>query len=162
VHWLITAPGYSATRKQWILAVITLGDTPGFKPARLDFEGATHEVIIMPVDPAGGDQSANSVVRLLLAHSLPMIPADAVRFQVRATDSEVMNLSALMATAVVRNRWSPDVTGDPGNVRGAWRESAERNLLAIRAMPARNGTAALPAAPVTAGALTPPGGHVHG
>jgi hypothetical protein len=157
LHWLITAPGYNPTRKQWVIAVTTTADLPGFKPCRLDFVGATHEVIIMPLDPDAGEQTPNSLMRRLLVRAVPMLPRDAIYVQVTARENEIHDLAPVLAGAIVRQGWSPDVTSDPGNTRGGWREAIERNLATIRSTPhpAHTTAVAIPAP----GTMTPPGGH---
>jgi hypothetical protein len=132
MHWLITARGFSATRTQWMLAACTLADLPGLRPVTVRVYGATHEVIVIPLDPAGGPQNPHSVVRLLLAKALPTVQADAVMVQTRTSPPELAELMPILAAAIVRQGWSPDVVGDPGNVRGAWREGIESNLRDIR------------------------------
>lgn len=131
-HWLITARHFHPHRVQWVLAANSLADFPGFPPAQLNFPGATHEFIVMPLDPAGGEQTPGSLVRLLLSHTLPMAADDAVTFQLAASGDEAGRLVPVMAASVVCEGWSPDVTSDPPGVRDAWRKEALRNLAAAR------------------------------
>jgi hypothetical protein len=157
MHWLVTAPGFSTTRSQWVIAVSTTADLPGFRPCKLDFDEATHEIVIMPLDPEGGEYSGHMLVRLLLACELPLGTADAVRVQVRAAEHEVSELAPVLAAAIVRHGWTPEVTADPAGVRRQWQEFIEDNLSAIRSTrqhPQQRPGVSVPPAPVT---LAPPG-----
>jgi hypothetical protein len=159
-QWLVTANGFHAQRKQWMIAGCTLADVPGMRPVHVTIPGATYEVIVMPLDPAGGPQNPHSVYRLLLAHMLPMIGSDAIMVQTRCTAAELTHLVPDLARAVVQQGWTPDVTGNRGNVTGAWREAIERNLMVMRNQAPSNGHAATRSGPVaTPGVMTPPGGN---
>lgn len=160
MQWLITANGFHPQRKQWMLVGCTLADVPGMRPVPVYVPGATYEIIVMPLDPAGGPQNPHSVYRLLLAHMLPLVMSAKIEIQTLCTLPELGALLPELAAAVVRQGWTPDISNDTGNVIGAWREAIERNLHDMRTRQPRNGYPAAVRVPAALhGVMTPPGGN---
>lgn len=50
-HWLIRSPHFHPAWDRWVVIVVHLRDMPGVKPASKQYQKATHELIIMALDP---------------------------------------------------------------------------------------------------------------
>src|SRR5216117_356305 len=69
--WLITSERYHPYFHQWLLSAVRLGDVEGFPPAHLQFEGATHEILAMTLNPEAGRFDLGRLVPHLEAGDLP-------------------------------------------------------------------------------------------
>lgn len=136
-HWLVEARGWHPQRTQWLLAIDSMAPVPGLNSHRVRVPGATYQIGVFPLDPAAGHQTDHSVMRLLLAHELPLIRShsEIISVQTVASSAEMWEVCPVLVHAIVHGNWSPDASTDGGNVRGAWREAIERHLLAIRSRP---------------------------
>lgn len=136
-HWLVEARGWHPQRTQWLVAIDSMAPVPGLNTPTVRVPGATYQIGVFPLNPAAGHQTDHSVLRLLLAHELPIIRShgEIVVVQTIATTAEMWELAPVLVHAIVHGNWSPDASTDGGNVRGAWREAIERNLHAMRQRP---------------------------
>lgn len=50
--WFLDCPGQSPVWSHYVLAIIHLRDIPGVRPATVDIPHATHEVMLVALDPA--------------------------------------------------------------------------------------------------------------
>lgn len=172
-HWLVEARGWHPQRTQWLVAIDSMAPVAGLNTPIVRVPGATYQIGVFPLDPSAGHQTDHSVLRLLLAHELPIIRShgEIVVVQTIATTAEMWETAPLLVHAIVHGNWSPDASTDGGNVRGAWREAIERNLHTMRQRPQAaphpqavrvptppTGWTRPPASQLLTGPMTPPGG----
>ena len=50
--WFIDAPGQSSAWRNYLLSIAHLRDIPGEPPAKIRAVGATHELLLMAMDPS--------------------------------------------------------------------------------------------------------------
>lgn len=144
-HYLITAPVYHPLWFQYVLAVIRLGRFPGIPAATLEFEGATHELMVVAMDPETGHGAAGHYPE----HHTPecmngehvrnrdlafLLPGN-VSWQVIATDEEMQVLASMAAQAVVDGKWNPETADAPDAIRAAWNAGLTRTLAHLRKEP---------------------------
>ena len=99
--WFLFCPGAHPCWSWWVLAAISLEDRPGIPPAKISFEGATHEVLIHALDPETDHG-------LDLTRVTPLQPVDLVH-QVRLPGDELaVELLELCARRCMRGDISPD------------------------------------------------------
>jgi hypothetical protein len=63
-YWLLTAGIYHPLWHQYALAVVRLRDAPGYPPPVLRYPDATHELLVMALDPTSPDDPANPGARV--------------------------------------------------------------------------------------------------
>lgn len=69
--WFIDAPHQSPAWRHYMLSIIHLRDIAGVKPPSIREEGATHEVMILALDPAGKPDPQNQASWVFLSpHNL--------------------------------------------------------------------------------------------
>lgn len=129
-HWLLTAPQYHPLWSQYVLCVVRLRDVPGFPPPHRQFDGATHEMLVVALNPEYGDvnvlQLADPDFRW--HHLVPVNHAH----QLEATDAEVEELADLAARAVVSGVLNPETADAPERIRHSWLTALTKTLAHIR------------------------------
>lgn len=124
--WLITAPAYHPLWSQYVLAVVTLEDRPGMPPATLQFPGATHELIVLAVDPGNPPTRAND------GQGFPYLTPVNIAHQFTATDDEMRELAELACAGVVNGLLNPETADAPTRIREEWLSSCVRTLAHMR------------------------------
>lgn len=128
-EWLITAPAYHPAWPQYALVVVRLrDDVPGFPAPHHQFEGTTHELIVMALDPGRGPHTTAT----LTGAALPYLQPVNIVEQFIAGDDEMRRLAELAATGVVNGVLMPETADAPDRVRAAWRASLTKTLAHIR------------------------------
>lgn len=122
--WIITAPAWHPLWSQYSLSVVTLADIPGEQPAIKKFPGATHELLVMALNPEHGPYDASAIRSDTLHHLTPVNIAE----QFTATDEQAQVLAALCAHAVVDGLLNPETGDAPERIRASWSRVIEQTL----------------------------------
>lgn len=131
-HWLITAPAYHPAWSQYTLAVVRLDDLPGWPPPVRQFDGATHEVIVVALDPEHGPYDVDKMAGYAVTADLPFLTPVNIAHQFTADDAEMRELASLAAWAVVHGALNPETADAPERIRGQWLTSLVKTLAHIR------------------------------
>lgn len=131
--WLLTCPRFHPVWYQYAIGVIRLGDVPGLPPARhIQFDGATHELLLVALNPEHGPQTAESTSAGMVDGSLPYLEPVNVVHQFEATDDEMRHVMRLAVQAVTRGILTPETGDAPTAVREAWLASLTKTLAHLR------------------------------
>ncbi|MGW1039347.1 hypothetical protein [Streptomyces sp. NPDC002547] len=123
--WIITAPSWHPVWSQYLLDVISLDDTPGLPPARKYFPGATHELMVVVLNPDHGPYDARTFGA---PDGLSFLAPVNIGEQFTGTDEQARRLSFLSAQAVVAGLLCPETGDAPDRVRASWRASIHQTL----------------------------------
>jgi hypothetical protein len=126
--WLMTAPAYHPFWSQYLLIVVRLTDgLPGFPDPHHQFEGTTHELMVVALNP-DHRQTVETANACLAGGSMPhyLVPQNVVE-QYIATDDEMRKLASLCAQGVVHGVLNPDTDG-----RSNWLPATTKTLAHIR------------------------------
>lgn len=93
--WLLDVPGQSPAWTYYVISVIHLRPIPGVRPADIRVPGATHELLLIALDPAGGHDPADCSDWRYLT------PVNAVEQLELPNDSSAVELAELAAKAVL-------------------------------------------------------------
>ena len=132
--WLLTG-AWHPVWPQFILSAVTLTDVEGAPPAVLHFPGATHELMVVALNPgpvgspphtaeqfaAGGFRGVGGYLE----------PIDVVH-QLEATDAVVVELLELAARACVDGVLNPSTDDARPQLREAWLSALVRTLAHMR------------------------------
>lgn len=122
--WVITAPTWHPLWSQYLLAVITLADMPGVGPAFKDRSDVTHQVIVMAMDPDHGPYTPDSFAEKSVRYLSP----GNIGAQFTADDGQALELSTLLARAVVDGVLCPETADAPSRIRAEWARSIQLTL----------------------------------
>lgn len=112
--WVITAPGYHPLWFQYFLGALDLSRSPD--PVR-HYPEATHEIVVVTLDPSDGPHRAEDVTH---DKPLPYLePVDLV-FQMTSTNRDVVKLAAWLARSVIDGVLNPEASGSEEHTRAAW------------------------------------------
>lgn len=106
--YLLDVPGAHAFWHRWALYVIHLRELPGqTRPAHITLPGATHELMIVSIDP---DWSPDFAKRSLgFEDGVPFLtPPDVVQQFIVRDDADARQLAGLCVRCIVDGRLSPD------------------------------------------------------
>lgn len=127
--WLVTAPGQSSITSDFLVAVVHLRPIPGAPPAPIRVEGATHEILVMALDPSArprhDDQST----------LVSFTPSNVQMQWGGLDDAGAVDVTALLVAAVC-DGWvqvEPPMLGDQSLWERALRGLVEDRLSARRA-----------------------------
>jgi hypothetical protein len=130
--WLLTAPHAHPLWSQYMLGVVRLRDLPGFPPPVRQFDGATHELNVVALDPEHGTLTVADMGRFMRVGGYPFLVPVNIAHQIEGTDEEALRLAELAAAAVV-NGWLCPETGDaPERIRSDWKASLVKTLAHAR------------------------------
>jgi hypothetical protein len=133
--WLLTSEAYHPFFHQWILAGLRLGDIPGFPPAKHQFEGTTHEITCITLNPEKGRYDLERLATHLVDGGLPHLMPPSITVQVIATDDEITPVVSLLAQAVVHGALSPEsmwTAGHDERLNETWLTVITKSLAHIR------------------------------
>jgi hypothetical protein len=105
--WLLHAPGAHPFWVYWVLAVIHLRPLAGVKPAYVRLSGATHEIIIMALNPETQLPEIEDVGRGEATFDF-LTPIDVMEQFVVRDDAEAAQLCELAIRCCVDGMASPD------------------------------------------------------
>lgn len=126
--WLITAPAYHPAWSQYVLLVVRLtDDLPGFPPAKHAFDGTTHELLVLALNPDHSQTVETANERLACGGMPQYLTPHNIAEQYIATDDEMLQLASFCAQGIVHGALSPDTDG-----RSAWLPVTTKTLAHIR------------------------------
>lgn len=139
-HWLITYPPAHPLWSQYYLSGIRLMPLDGFGPAKLQFPGATHEIMLVVLHPDYGPYTVESMAKYSTPGSpefqrLPLLTPINIAWQFAGTDEECRKLMQAAAWGVVANILWPETADAPEYVRSGWDYSLTETLKHFRGQP---------------------------
>lgn len=114
--WIITADCWHPAWSQYMLGLVHLADTPGAPPAKKRAPDATHELLVVALNPEHGPYDAATARSDQLHHLTPVNIAE----QFTATDEQALRITRLCARAVVDGRLTPETGDAPTQIRAWW------------------------------------------
>jgi hypothetical protein len=130
-YWVITSPWWHPLWAQYSLGVVRLRPgVPGFPDPVLKFEGATHELIVVALNPEFGPWNERKVVEA--DYALPYLEPVNIAEQFTATDDEMAMLAGLCVLGVLTGHLNPETSDAPTAIREAWLTSMVRTLAHLR------------------------------
>jgi hypothetical protein len=105
--WLLFQPGAHILWTYWAITTVHLREIPGVKPAHLKFNGATHEVMVMALNPEQPLPDLEAVGRGDASFSF-LTPIDICEQFIVNDDAQAAQLCELMVHACVDGYASPD------------------------------------------------------
>lgn len=126
--WVLNAPSWHPIWSQYMLSVVTLEDREGWPPAKVDFDGATHELQVLALDP---DHKVTGNIMKDGKELHYLLPVN-VAHQFIATDEEMTELLRLAVSACVNGALNPETADAPERIRGIWLEACVKTLAHMR------------------------------
>ena len=117
--YLLRAPGFHPFWDRWALSCVHLRPIEGVRPAVLNLPGASHELLIVAIDPAWNPPDEDDFG--FSRGGVPFLsPIDvAQQFRVNG-DRQAQELARLCVLAICRGHMSPDQ-----DYRAAWKDTIE-------------------------------------
>jgi hypothetical protein len=133
--WLLTGPWHPLW-PQFVLSVVSLRDVEGVPPAKLHFPGATHELLVLALNPDDGPTATVHTAQTLEQGGFRAVgghlePADVVH-QFTATDEEMLQLADLLCRACVDGHLTPSTDDARDRLREAWLSTCVKTLAHMR------------------------------
>jgi hypothetical protein len=129
--WVVSSPVWHPLWAQYSIGVVRLRQgTPGFPDPVLKFVGATHELLVLALNPDFGPWNERNVVEA--DYALPYLTPVNIAEQYTATDDEMMVLAGLCVLGVLNGHLNPETSDAPTTIREAWLTSTVRTLAHIR------------------------------
>lgn len=123
--WLITAPGYHPLWSQYALWLITLADVPGVPPAVKHDDAATHEIMVLPLDPENGPHPIEALGSTFIEY----VGRGNIAQQFTAdSDEHAAHAAELCARAVTDGLLNPETGDAPDRIRAAWKYTIAATL----------------------------------
>lgn len=132
VAYLIDAPGFHPLWSQYVLSVVTLADVEGVPPATLKFPGATHELLVIALNPDAGPQTVESLATGAAAGRIQYLTPVNIAEQYEATDDEMTQLAWLACRGVVLGALNPETADAPTRIRQNWLTACVKTLAHLR------------------------------
>jgi hypothetical protein len=130
-YWVISSPWWHPLWSQYALGVVRLRQgVPGFPDPVLKFEGATHELHVLALNPDFGPWNERKVVEA--DYALPYLTPINIVEQFTARDNEMDMLAGLCVLGVLNGHLNPETAGAPATIREAWLTSMVRTLAHLR------------------------------
>lgn len=130
-QYLIDAPAYHPVWSQYVVSVIRLVEDPALEPPILKFVGATHELIVMALNP-DHRQTPESITDHCRRGDLPFLTPVNIAEQFECTDDEVKTVTWLACRAVCNGLLNPEVSDAPAVIREQWLIACTKTLAHIR------------------------------
>lgn len=132
-HWLLTAPGQSPAWNQYNVAVVRLRDgIPGMPPPIRQFPGATHEVLILALDPTPGPQTVETMAGHAERGDLPFLTPVNLAHQIEGSDAEAEELAYLAVRAICDGLMAAEPPLGAESFRAGWKQTLVKTLAHIR------------------------------
>lgn len=130
--WLLTGTWHPAW-PQFVISVIHLRDVEGREPAKLQFPGATHELIVLALNPGDPPKvyEAADLERKGLKLCGYLEPIDVVH-QFEATDEQMEKLARLSAWGCVDGLLNPSTDDAREYYREQWLIACVKTLAHMR------------------------------
>ena len=117
--WLLSGLRWHPLWNQFALVVVHLRPTHGTPPPRLHFPGATHELLVMALNPERGPRTPTDLAANGLGPNAWLTPLDVVH-QFEATDTEMQTLAGMLAEACVQGWLTPSTDDARQALREMW------------------------------------------
>lgn len=130
--WLINSPWYHPLWNQYELIAIRLREVEGLPPPVRTLAGATHELVVITLDPGHRVDVDSFADPEFAPHYLT---PENIFHQLIATDEEVEKLCSWSAWGVVAGHLNPETGDAPTRVRESWDVSLIKTLAHIRDEP---------------------------
>lgn len=133
--WLLTAPRYHPLWTQYLLPVVRLRDIDGFPPPTRKFDGATHELLVVALNPEHGPYTPENLLRYMTgeqAGGIPFLTPVNIAHQIEGSDDEARRLAAYAAWGVTAGALCPETSDAPTRIRAEWDTSLVKTLAHIR------------------------------
>jgi hypothetical protein len=129
--WLLYAPAAHPLWQFYSLYVIRLREMPEMPPPRLKFEGATHEVGVLSLDPEHQPYTVAKILQFAEGSGIPWLGPPQVNVQFECTDEEALQLGTYSARAVAHGHILPEdqLSGD---AQRYWTTALVKTLAHIR------------------------------
>lgn len=119
---------------QFVITVVTLADLPDVEPAKLQFPGATHELLVVALNP--GSPPVKHKAAALAKGGFAgvggfLTPVDVVH-QFTATDEEMVRLVELCVKACVDGAMTPSTDDARETLREGWLSACVKTLAHMR------------------------------
>lgn len=130
-QWLLTHPQGHPLWSQYLMAVVRLTDNPDFPPPSRQFPGATHELLLVALNPDKGPYTPDTMDRFIDT-GLPYLTPVNIAHQIEGTDDEARKLAAYAAFGVTVGALWPETADAPDRIRAQWKTSLVKTLAHIR------------------------------
>ncbi len=134
-QWLLTAPAAHPLWSQYLMPVVRLRDADGFAPPKRQFDGATHELLVLALNPDEGPYTPENMSRFYegpQAGKLPYLTPINIAHQIEGTDEEARRLAVAAAWGVTAGVLWPETSDAPSRIREEWKGSLIKTLAHIR------------------------------
>jgi hypothetical protein len=128
VQWLLTAPQFHPCWTQYLLLCDRLIHVEGIAEPMLVFPEATHEVLVVALDPSNGVLTPESIEEKLPGYLTPVN----IDLQFKATDAEMKEVMLLLAMHIVIGLLDPESSNYPEQCQVVWRRNIEGTLEHMR------------------------------
>ena len=137
-HWLVTAPAYHPFWSQYVVLVLSLADMEGIPPAKKKFQGATHELMELALEPNedhAPHTAASLVERYHAGKTLPFLQPINQALQFEGTDEEIIALGRWAVWGIMNGQLNAETADAPDRIREQWEIALGKTLKHIRGEP---------------------------
>jgi hypothetical protein len=134
-QWILTAPQAHPAWSQYLMAVVRLRDADGFAPPKRQFDGATHELIVVALNPDEGPYTPENMRRYYEGPQkgrLPYLTPVNIACQIEGADEEARMLALYAAWGVTAGALWPETADAPSRTRDEWKSALVKTLAHIR------------------------------
>lgn len=129
--WLLHGPWHPLW-SQFVLSVVTLEDRPGAEAAKLHYPGATHELLVVALNPGEPPAVHDQATLEDRGLSIGFLQPVDVCHQFTATDDEMRQIAELAARACVDGHLMPSTDDAREHYRMQWLGAITKTLAHIR------------------------------
>jgi hypothetical protein len=129
--WLINSPGWHPLWSQYVMSAISLKSHRDLPEAKLKFEGATHEILLVALNP-DFPQTVGSIKGHAKTGKMPFLKPVNIAEQFECTDDEVRQMCWYACRAVVYGGLNPETSDAPNLIRENWLTALTKTLAHIR------------------------------
>jgi len=119
--WVVDAPGFHPLWSGYGVGVIHLRDMPGLSPAKRYVLDATHELVVVTLEPGRETEVPWAI----------LTPVNVVH-QFLGTDDEAVALAAWSAWGIVNGYLEPEASNGPERIRAGWAVALAETLEHLR------------------------------
>jgi hypothetical protein len=121
--WIITAPIWHPLWSQYNLSVVSLADIPGQQDAIKHTPDATHELLVLALNPDHGPYGCET-----RPNDLEVLLPVNISEQFTTTDDHARELAELCVKAVLDGRLNPETGDAPTRIREEWRAAIAQTI----------------------------------
>lgn len=123
--WIVTAPIWHPLWSQYMIAVVSLADLPDHAPAYLQFPEATHELLVIALNPDKGPYDAASISA---SNPVSILEPLNIIEQFIATDEQAILICHGLAHGVCDGMLNPETSDAPARIRSYWAQAVSQSL----------------------------------